>query len=84
MTNGSSQHQQRRPEDDNLLTSEEYKKYLEILKDTETTYAGRLTDWQVNFSQDMLEKFTRYEKTVRCSPKQKEMLDKIEKAMYGI
>ena len=53
----------------------------EILNDAEST--SRLTSWEQDFIDDLRDRVLTYGKRTRVSPKQQEIIDRIEKKLYG-
>jgi hypothetical protein len=60
---------------------DDYERVREILRDAEP-HAARLTDWEREFAEDMLERVRRYGDVTHVSEKQMEIINRIERKIY--
>jgi hypothetical protein len=61
---------------------DDYERVREILHDA-LPHAARLTDWEQEFAEDMLERVRRYGDVTHVSEKQMEIINRIERKIYG-
>jgi hypothetical protein len=61
---------------------DDYERVREILRDAEL-HAARLTDWEQEFAEDMRERVRRYGDVTHISEKQMEIINRIERKIYG-
>jgi hypothetical protein len=61
---------------------DDYERVHDILHDAEL-HATRLTDWEQEFAEDMLERVRRYGDVTHVSEKQMAIIDRIARKIYG-
>lgn len=69
------------PQENDILSSEELAQITEIMNDAETS--ARLNDWENEFCDSIRERILEYGVRARISAKQWEVIDRIEKKLYG-
>jgi|FreactTroBogLake_1042271.scaffolds.fasta_scaffold44299_2 hypothetical protein len=64
------------------LDADEFRRLKEILYDAQEN-SDRLSDWECGFVDDTIERLIQYDRRIRVTEKQMEIIDRIEQKLYG-
>ena len=69
------------PQEHDILSEDELARLREILSDAE--HSARLSDWEMNFCDDLRDRVLDYAERTRVSARQWEVIERIEGRLYG-